>query len=177
MTVQQAGKEWSHRLDDIVWAYRTSFQTPFRGSPYRTVFGYHCHLPTDLQQRCYWTCRIMNYDLQEAGEKDLLEFHELDDWRTDAHDKQRFYKERILYWQYIHMTKDIFHEGQRVLFYHTWMVIFPGEIQSEWAGPYTISQVYYHGAVELTDEYGKRFKVNRRRIRLYIGIETTEVDE
>ena len=46
----------------------------------------------------------------------------------------------------------------------------PGKLNSKRTGPYMISQVFPHGAVELKTKEGVRFKVNRERIKLYFGI-------
>ena len=52
----------------------------------------------------------------------------------------------------------------------------PGKLNSKWTGPYLITQVFPHGAVELKIKEGVRFKVNRERIKLYFG-HTTSVNE
>ena len=44
-----------------------------------------------------------------------------------------------------------------------------GKLNSKWAGPYLITQVFPHGAVELKAKEGVRFKRNRDRIKLYFG--------
>ena len=42
-----------------------------------------------------------------------------------------------------------------------------GKLKSKWTGPYLITQVFPHGAVELNSKEGVRFKRNRDRIKLY----------
>ena len=37
---------------------------------------------------------------------------------------------------------------------------FLGKLKSKWIGPYLITQVFPHGAVELETKEGVRFKVN-----------------
>ena len=45
----------------------------------------------------------------------------------------------------------------------------PGKLKSKRTGPYLITQVFPHGAVELKAKEGVRFKTNRDRIKLYFG--------
>ena len=42
-----------------------------------------------------------------------------------------------------------------------------GRLKSKWTGPYLITQIFPHGAVELKAKEGVRFKKNRDRIKLY----------
>ena len=52
----------------------------------------------------------------------------------------------------------------------------PGKLKSKRTGPYLITQVFPHGAVELKTKEGVRFKVNRERTKLYFG-HTASVNE
>ncbi|CAM8943735.1 unnamed protein product [Rhodiola kirilowii] len=46
----------------------------------------------------------------------------------------------------------------------------PGKLRSRWTGPYTVTQVFNHGALELENRKdGNRFKVNGQRVKHYQG--------
>ena len=92
--VNSSRKDWSIRLDDALWAYRTAYKTPIRMSPYKIVFGKPCHLPFELKYKAMEAIKKSNCDFQVAKEKSLLQMNELEELRNEANDNVRIYKDK-----------------------------------------------------------------------------------
>ena len=71
-TVNTSKKDWSIKLDDALWDYRTVYKTPIGMSPYRIVFGKPCHHPLELEYKAMLAIKKLNFDFQAAKEKRLL---------------------------------------------------------------------------------------------------------
>ena len=59
--------------------------------------------------------------------------------------------------------------GDLVLLFKSRLRLFPGKLKSKWAGPYLVTQLFPHGAVELETKVGVRFKVNGQPIKIFFG--------
>ena len=92
--INTSRKDWSVKLDDALWAYRTVFKSPIRKSPYKIIFGKPCHLPLELEYKAMWAIKKLNFDFQDVKEKRLLQMNELEGLRNEAYDNAWIYKNK-----------------------------------------------------------------------------------
>ncbi|GKE82386.1 cytidyltransferase-like domain-containing protein [Tanacetum coccineum] len=71
-TIGNNQKDWSNKLDDVLWLFRTAFKTPLRMTLFQLIYGKACHLPIELEHKAYWALKTCNMDLDRAGENRFL---------------------------------------------------------------------------------------------------------
>ncbi|CAM8959649.1 unnamed protein product [Rhodiola kirilowii] len=141
--VKPGRKDWSQRLDEALWAYRTAYKTPIGTSP---------------------------FDLKTAGLDRKLNLCELEELRLEAYEGQTDYKARTKLYHDKFILRRSFEEGQQVLVFSSRLKLMPGKLKSRWTGPFTITKVFNHGAIELeSPNDGSRFTVNGQRVKHYHG--------
>ena len=62
------------------------------------VYGKACHLPLELEHEAYWAIIELNYDFKLAGEKRSFDISSLDQWRTQAYENAKLFKEKFKRW-------------------------------------------------------------------------------
>nr|GEV44382.1 reverse transcriptase domain-containing protein [Tanacetum cinerariifolium] len=139
---------WSDKLDDAIWSFRIAYKTPI-GCP-----------------------KHANFDLKIAGDHRKVQLNEL---RDQAYENSLIYKEKTKRLHDSKIKDRVFNIGNRVLLFNSRLKIFSGKLKYRWSGPFTISQVYPYGTIELSQPYGPNFKVNGHRLKHYFGEDVPKV--
>ena len=129
-TANSSIKDWSRKLDNALWAYRTAFKTPIAMSPFGLIYGKPCHLPMELEHHSMWAIQNLNFDINQAGEKRFLRLNELEELQNDSYENARIYKEKTKKWHDKHVMRKEFHERDKVLIFNSRLKLFPGKRRS-----------------------------------------------
>ncbi|WZZ53231.1 hypothetical protein YC2023_053338 [Brassica napus] len=168
-------KDWSIKLDDALWAYRTAYKTPLGTTPFNLLYGKSCHLPVELEYKALWAVKLLNFDIKSAKEKRLIQLNELDEIRLEAFESSKIYKEKTKALHDKHILKRDFKEGDQVLLYNSRLKLFPGKLKSRWSGPFKIKEVKPYGAIVLWTSDGREFTINGQRAKLYLGTKSEDL--
>ena len=88
-------------------------------------------------------------DSKMAGEKNMLQLSELEEFRNEAYENAKIYKEKMKAWHDKHISRKEFEAGQQVLLFNSRLKLFPGKLKSRWSGPFTVTRVFSYGGAEI----------------------------
>jgi hypothetical protein len=128
----------------------------------------------ELEHKAYWAIKTLNMNYTAAGEKRILDIHELEELRVDAYENARIYKERTKQCHDKRITSREFNEGDVVLLFNSRLKLFLGKLRSRWSGPFEVMRAFQSGAVEIRGKTNEPFIVNGQRLKHYHNIENKD---
>ncbi|WMV19401.1 hypothetical protein MTR67_012786 [Solanum verrucosum] len=152
-TVNDNRTDWSKKLDDALWAYHTAYNT----------------LIVELQHKVMWAIKKLNLDWGVASNQRIDDLNALDEFRLKAYESSALYKEKMKRYHDQRIEKREFVVGDLVLFFNSRLCLFPGKLKFKWTGPFLLTKLFSHVAIELVKKDGTRFMVNEQRIKIYLG--------
>ena len=87
--------------------------------------------PLELEHKAYWAVKELNYDFKLAGENRLFDISSLDEWRTQAYEIAKLFKEEVKIWHDKRIQKREFKVGEYVLLYNSHFRFFLQESSSQ----------------------------------------------
>ena len=86
-----------HFLVLLVGFDTLTYRKNYNRSPILVGHQKACHLPLELEHKAYWAIKELNY-FKLAGEKRLFDISSLDEWRTQAYENAKLFKEKVKRW-------------------------------------------------------------------------------
>ncbi|CAA7040532.1 unnamed protein product [Microthlaspi erraticum] len=148
-------KDWSAKLDDALWAYRT--------------------LSKHLSGQLHFILSMAKRAIYRGEAPDPT--NELEEIRHLAYENTKIYKEKT---KALHDRKIVpksFAANDQVLLFNSRLKLFPGKLRSRWSGPFKIKEVKPYGAVVLWDPSGGDFTVNGQRLKPYLANSEKGIEE
>ncbi|XP_019178364.1 PREDICTED: uncharacterized protein LOC109173577 [Ipomoea nil] len=139
--VSKSKRDWHDRMEEALWAYRTTYRTPTQSTPYSLVYGVEAVLPLERQIPSLRLAIQEGLTDKENAKLRLAELEALDEKRLQAQQSL----EPII------VTRKTGHK-----------------FTSRWDSPYVILEVYTGGAYKLISEDGLKIgSINGRFLKLY----------
>ncbi|GKE11563.1 reverse transcriptase domain-containing protein, partial [Tanacetum coccineum] len=152
-------KDWSEKLNDALWAFRTAYKTPTRCTPFRLIYRKACHLPVEIEHKAYWALKQCSMDLEAAAKNRFMKLNELMEVKDRAYENTRIYKERTKKWHDSRLRGDKdFKVEDKVLLFNSRLRMHPGKLKSKWYGPNVVKTIYLYRTMEITDKMGLALK-------------------
>jgi hypothetical protein len=106
--------------------------------------------------------------MQQAGIETKLQLQHHEELRLEAYESSRIYKEKTKHFHDKMISRKEFSVGQQVLLFNSCLKLMVGKIRSKWIGPFVVTNIFPHGAVEIKSAgTDKTFKVNGQRLKIF----------
>ncbi|RDX90823.1 hypothetical protein CR513_27274, partial [Mucuna pruriens] len=119
------------------------------------------------------------YHPQTNGQAERkFQLQEFDELRLEAYENSRIYKQKVKKFHDQKTLRKDFSIGQKVLLFNSRLKLIAGKLHSRWDGPFVITNIFPHGAVQLRDEHtNNTFQVNGHQIKPFHEGPTPTIDD
>ena len=152
-------RDWHDRIQEALWAYRTTSRTPTQMTPYSLVFGGEAVLPLEVEIPSLRVAVHEQLTDDQRVELRLQELETLEEDRLTAQQNLELYRIQMSRAYDKAVRHRAFKEGDLVLVLKRPIIVAHksrGKFEPKWEGPYVIEKVYDGGAYQLVDHDGKR---------------------
>ncbi|GAA0167882.1 hypothetical protein LIER_22721 [Lithospermum erythrorhizon] len=144
--VNKSKTDWHEKMEEALWAYKTTYRTPTQSTPYALVYSVEAVLPLESQIPSLRMAIQEGLTQEENVHLRLEELESLDERSLDA------------------QQRDMVLSVRRPIITHN----KGKKIVSKWDGPYVIREVYTNGSYLMVDQDGiKVGPINGHYLKLY----------
>ena len=143
----KTSRDWSENLPFALWAYRTSFRTSTKATPYSLVYGMEAVLPVEIEMG---SLRVaLEYQISETGwaQSRYDQLSLLDERRLRAANHVQAYQRKMTRAFRKRVKPRKFKKGDLVLKVLRGLINDPrGKFRQNWSGLYVIRDLTREGA-------------------------------
>ncbi|XP_031127436.1 uncharacterized protein LOC116029524 [Ipomoea triloba] len=169
--VLKSKRDWHDRMEEALWAYRTTYRTPTQSTPYSLVYGVEAVLPLERQIPSLRLAIQEGLTDEENAKLRLAELEALDEKRLQAQQSLECYQARMSRAFNKRVRTRSFQIGNKVLAVRRPIIVTRKtghKFTPKWDGPYVVQEVYTGGAYKLISEDGLKVgPINGRFLKLY----------
>ncbi|XXG88172.1 hypothetical protein AAC387_Pa12g0416 [Persea americana] len=165
-------RDWSDKLPEALWAYRTTVRGPTHSTPFSLVYGCEAAVPLEVQIPSL-RVSLQNEMTQESNVKlRLQELDNHDERRLEALQSVELYQARMARSFDKRVRQRAHKKGDLVLAVKRPMVFAhksKGKFEPKWEGPFVIGKVFSNGAYALLNMEGDRcmLPINGKFLKWY----------
>ncbi|CAL8174674.1 unnamed protein product [Prunus armeniaca] len=148
-------KDWHERINEALWAYRTTYRMPTQATPYSLVYGVEAVLPLESQIPSLRMAVQEGLTDEENAKLRLQELEALDKKRLEAQQRLECYQARLSNAFNKKVLSRSFQVGDLVLALRRPIITTHktgSKFISKWDGPYVVQEVYTSGAHKIVAE-------------------------
>ncbi|XP_060190501.1 uncharacterized protein LOC132619687 [Lycium barbarum] len=169
--VSKSKRDWHERMEEALWAYRTTYCTQTQATPYSLAYGVEAVLPLELQIPSLRLAIQEGLTEEENARLRLAELEALDEKRLEAQQNLECYQARLSRAFNKKVRLRSFQVEDQVLAVRRPTIVSHksgGEFTSKWDGPYVIQEAYSGGAYKLVNADGLRIgPINAKFLKKY----------